>query len=177
MRTFFSRVFFLCLFFLNAHSLHAASKEAFLLAPPCDYEKSKTFQTILQTEPGTQEHEKAKIDFLIERVSKSPYEFVRNGETHPARKAAMHLRWKYMRYKKLASNAENFIEDVASSSRESGSEYLIRVKSGKTHPLRTVFRNELKMLNLAIMRYTKHSSQPLPVSTIELKKDKQAADN
>ncbi len=69
--------------------------------------------------------ELAKIEFLLSAVGSSGCIFIRNGKEHAAEDAEEHLRMKYRRGKKWATNAELFIDRIATKSSFSGKLYRI----------------------------------------------------
>lgn len=109
--------------------------------------------------------ERGKIEYLIARVRQSQYLFVRNGEMHPGRHAAMHLTRKYRKRIENVKTVEAFIEDVASGSSVSGEPYYLKVSEGKVYRVRDVFKNELKALEkyLADFNEPQKSSEASPV--------------
>ena len=139
----------LLFFFFSFPALADKDNANILLGESPDFDTMPAFQRVLQTEPGTVEHERARINYLLDRVAASPYEFIRNNSTYSSKRAAMHLRWKLLRYPRLATNAEQFVLEVASSSRMSGKEYLMR-KDDWTYPLRGIFWEELRLLDEAL---------------------------
>ena len=68
----------------------------------------------------------AEIDYLLDTVVTSGCTFIRNGKEHEPAAAKDHLSMKRRRGKKYYSNAEEFIENLASSSSWSGKPYHIR---------------------------------------------------
>jgi hypothetical protein len=89
--------------------------------------------------------EEGKIEHLISSVSKTPEgtEFIRNGKAHSNVEAAGHLRRKYKSGKKHAATAKLFIENIASKSSFTGTEYSIRFVDGKTVTAHEFFTEEL----------------------------------
>ena len=68
----------------------------------------------------------AEIDYILETVATSNCVFIRNGKEHGPESAKSHLNMKRDRGKKYYSNADEFIENLASSSSWSGKPYYIR---------------------------------------------------
>ena len=64
-----------------------------------------------------------EIELLLDFVSTSGCDFIRNGNRHPPPEAADHLRLKYSRAKRYAGTAEHFIDRLASKSSWSGTPY------------------------------------------------------
>lgn len=67
-----------------------------------------------------------EIDHLLDTVAKSDCVFIRNGKEYGPEAAKDHLSLKRSRGKKYFSNADEFIERLASSSSWSGKPYHIR---------------------------------------------------
>src|SRR3989338_5451139 len=122
-------------------------KEPVLLGPMPIFEASPAFNKLVKTAPGSQEYEKARIDYLFERLSKSRYNFIRNDSTYSSARAVMHIKWKYLRYHNEAKTAEDFIENCATGSRVSGRPYLIKAGPSESYRIADIFSNELKVLD------------------------------
>ena len=88
-------------------------------------------------------NERKKIQYLLARVSRSPYLFVRNGREYEGPKAASHLRRKYASAFRRVDTAEEFVRHIASSSSMTGKPYMIKTPDGQYHPAGDVFGNEL----------------------------------
>lgn len=71
-----------------------------------------------------------EIDHLLDTVASSNCVFIRNGKEHGAEDAKDHLSLKRRRGKKYFSSAEEFIENLASSSSWTGKPYRIRCDDG-----------------------------------------------
>jgi len=67
-----------------------------------------------------------EIDHILDTVATSDCVFIRNGSEHGPEDAKDHLNLKRRRGKKYFSNADEFIENLASSSSWSGKPYQIR---------------------------------------------------
>lgn len=82
-----------------------------------------------------------EIRHLIEFVGNSGCLFIRNGDEHDARSAADHLAMKYGKARSRLTNADAFIEHVASRSFFTGKEYRVRcpglAEQGSSHWLST----------------------------------------
>ncbi len=116
----------------------------FLGAAPA-FESLRSYQRIQQTTPHTPDHEKEKINYLLDRLGGSPYRFIRHGIQYSGKRGAMHLRLKYVRRKKEIPTAEIFLEKIARGSRRTGERYWIEM-DGKRYLLQTLLRNELNRL-------------------------------
>ena len=127
------------------------------LGPGPSFETSPAFQKALAALPGSRELERARIDRLLERVSRSPYNFFRNGGRYTGKRAEAHLKWKYFRNLKTVKTAEDFIEHVASQSKMSGEKYLVELPDKKRIPLRPVLLKELELFDEAVASHREPS--------------------
>ncbi|OGX06748.1 MAG: hypothetical protein A3G87_07620 [Omnitrophica bacterium RIFCSPLOWO2_12_FULL_50_11] len=94
--------------------------------------------------------ETAKIEYLIERIRKSPYLFIRNRVEYSAAEAARHLTWKYEHARRYALTAHDFIRHLATRSLESGLLYLVKLPNGTTYPVKELLENELFALEQSL---------------------------
>jgi endonuclease IV len=91
--------------------------------------------------------EEQKINKLLTYVENlAGAKFVRNGESHDAKKAAEHLRMKREKAGSKVKTALDFIEKVASKSYFSGDPYLITFANGSTRNASDVLKEELKRI-------------------------------
>lgn len=67
-----------------------------------------------------------EIDYILNAVTNSNCVFIRNGKEHGPEAAIEHLNLKRRRGKRYFSSADEFIENLASSSSWSGKPYHIR---------------------------------------------------
>ena len=67
-----------------------------------------------------------EVNYLINAVSESGCNFVRNGKEHTASEAVDHLQMKARRGKRYYDTADEFIDRIASKSSWSGKPYLIQ---------------------------------------------------
>ena len=95
--------------------------------------------------------EEKKIEFLINEVEKVNGTFIRNGKSHPPKKAASHLRMKldnsfnnWFAPSKDKWTAELFIEKIASQSSLSRKPYYIQFSDGKKVPSKIWLTEKLK---------------------------------
>ena len=158
MRSLFKPAFFSFLFLFTFSFYRSgfseskkSEKETPLLAPSHPIEQSVAFKRALKITPDRPEFQKARIDYLLERVSKSPYNFWRNGSQHTGKRAAAHLRWKMIRRYDQVKTAEDFIERVATRSKISGEPYLVLFPGGK-RPLGGVLHHELELFDQVIQK-------------------------
>jgi hypothetical protein len=98
-------------------------------------------------------NEDEKIVKLLNLIENSGAVFVRNGQSHPAKKARSHLEFKYNKAKNMFwffgpqknITAIEFIEQIASKSSTSGEIYKIRLKnSEKAIPTENWLKEKLK---------------------------------
>lgn len=122
------------------------------LVPALEASSMKAFGRAVQAEAGSPALERARIDYLLERVSKSPYNFFRNGGRYTGGRALAHLKWKYFRNLGRVKTAEDFIERVATRSKMSGQAYEVEYRDRKRYPLRSVLLMELALLDEAVQK-------------------------
>ena len=73
----------------------------------------------------------AAIEYLIDTVSQSDMQFVRNFSKHDARRAAKHIRDKYDHFHDDIDSVEKFIELCASESLLTGRNYKVILPGGE----------------------------------------------
>ena len=125
-------------------STSASSSDSQTLGPPADDVSSPAFQKALKAEPGSRALEQARIESLLERVSQSPYNFIRSKERYQGKRAEAHFRWKHLRNLMKVKTAEDFIKYVATQSKMSGEPYQVEFPGGKRYPLAPILYHELK---------------------------------
>ena len=76
----------------------------------------------------------AEIEHLIQSIAESGCTFVRNGKRHTPSAAESHLRMKLRRGKRYVSDAESFIERLASKSSMSKKPYFIECDGDEPVP-------------------------------------------
>lgn len=154
-RGFWGAILFLAMIGPGCATTISAKDDAsdILLGEKPDFENMASFKNLAKAEPGTERYEKARVDYLLERVAKSPYTFLRNGEEHGPARAAAHLKWKFFRYGDKAPSAELFIDNVATVSNQSGEPYLLKVSATEYYPMRIVLNNELRYLDRVMRVY------------------------
>jgi hypothetical protein len=76
----------------------------------------------------------SEIDYILNAVATSDCVFIRNGKEHEPRAAKDHLNLKRRRGKRYFSSADEFIENLASSSSWSGKPYFIRCADEERQP-------------------------------------------
>ena len=129
------------------------------LAPGLALEASPAFQRAVQSDPASREREKARIEYLLERIHGSPYNFIRNDVRYNGKRAWIHLRWKQFRFGKVET-AEDFIQKVATSSKASGKPYSIEWENRKRQPLGAVLLNELHSFDQAVEKRRESITKP-----------------
>lgn len=116
------------------------------LGPEPIFEQLAAYQRLTHLTPHSEGYEESRIDYLLERLARSPYNFVRNGEAFTGLRASRHLKWKQLRAHREHLSAEEFINQVGARSKRTGEEYLMMTEPGKYVPAQVIFRNELTML-------------------------------
>lgn len=134
------------------------------LTPQLDIQTSPAFEKALRAGNDTHKLEAARIEYLLERIRLSPYNFIRNGSRHNGTRAWLHLKWKHFRIRKQVKTAEDFIQKVASGSKASGNPYMIEFEDRKQVPLKTIFLNELRSFDQAV-KDTVQSETPTTKTT------------
>ena len=117
------------------------------LGPPFPWETSRSFQQALRSEPESEALERARIDYLLERISKSPYNFLRNGSRYTGKQAGTHFRWKYFLNRGRVKTAQEFIDKVTTRSKRSGWPYQIQFPDRRRYPLRPLLLQELNFFD------------------------------
>lgn len=126
------------------HYTHAP--KGFLLSSDYKIQNNPYYEWVVSQKDHSSALEQAKIEYLIERIRKSPYLFIRNEEEHKSNEAAEHLAWKYHQGRKYAKTAHDFINNIASSSIITGNVYLVKLGGGIVCPVREILLNELQVL-------------------------------
>lgn len=126
-----------------AHSVEAKA----LLDPAPNVKKHPLFKTILKAKQGSKVYEGHRIEYLLNRMMRSSCIFIRNGEKHVGKTAAMHMRWKYKMYQKEVVTAKDFIEKIANGSRKTRETYKIQLPDGQIYPSQDILSNELELLD------------------------------
>jgi len=122
------------------------------LGPSPDFDSMRPFRDLLKKEPGTFNYERARINYLLERVTKSPYNLIRNNGRYSGKRGAVHLKWKYyFRGGRSVKTAEEFIDRVATFSKRSGDPYLMEFPTRKRYPLRDLLLRELRELDKELL--------------------------
>lgn len=137
------------------------------LGPPPTWETSRAFQKAVQSQPGSRALEQTRIDYLLERVSKSPYNFIRNGSRYTGKRTEAHLRWKHFRQQRQVKTAEEFIDRVASYSKMSGQSYWVVFPDKKRYELHPLLLHELELLDQALERERERMKQTPAVADPE----------
>ncbi len=89
--------------------------------------------------------ESDKIAALLDAFSTSDITFIRNGEEHDGKYAREHLEAKLKETKDI-NTGEDFISKVASTSKETGKPYLIKLKDGTQIECAKWLRDYLKQV-------------------------------
>jgi hypothetical protein len=129
---------------LRAQIVHAPRE--LLVAPDSDVQADPNFQWILEKEKNGLPTESAKIEYLLDRIRESSYDFIRNGIMHSPQKAAEHLAWKYSFARDRVKTADQFILYLATKSLKTGLPYMIKLPNGVLYPCGDILSNELNRL-------------------------------
>lgn len=129
-----------------------APPQQLLLTPTSEIDQDPYFDWILAQSHRGAPIETAKIEYLIERIRKSPYQFIRNRAEYSAAEAARHLAWKYEHGRKYIETAHDFIQLLATRSLESGLLYFVKLPNGATYPVRDLLENELFALERSLIK-------------------------
>jgi hypothetical protein len=117
-----------------------------LLTPAYNIQNNPYFDWVIRERADQKKLEDAKVEYLIERVRKSPYTFVRNGSEHMSNQAAEHLTHKYRKAKERINTARQFIEHLATRSSSSGKLYMMKLPKEIAYPTGEILENELEIL-------------------------------
>jgi hypothetical protein len=131
-------------FLLVAKRSH--TPEDLFLEPAKNVRKSPSYQKVLNYGDNPVALERAKIDYLIDRMRESTCTFYRNKVAHSGPRGAAHLTWKYRRKVSRIEKVQDFIEEIATRSSTSGELYLIKCGQAEAYPVRDVLLNELERL-------------------------------
>jgi len=124
-----------------------ADETRLLLDPAPDPAASPAFRSLLKAAPGTSVYEIRKMEYLLERISRSASVFIRNGQEHTGVIAALHMRWKYVRYKNEVKTGDDFVRKVANGSRKTREDYRIKMRDGQIYRSTEILLNELAELD------------------------------
>lgn len=135
---------------------------SFSLVPSFSVESSRQFRRAVNAQPGSKERERARIEYLLERVYQSPYNFIRNGSRYSGKRAWLHIRWKYFRNLGRIKTAEDFILWAATRSKTSGEFYLVEMTDRKRYPLKDFLVHELHLFDEAVKKRGTAESETTP---------------
>lgn len=96
-----------------------------------------------------------EIRQLISFVAGSQCTFIRNGDAHPARDAAEHLRMKYGKARSRLGTPEQFIEHVATRSFFTGEEYRVQCPGRPEQASASWLRQELQHQRMPVTAATR----------------------
>ncbi len=92
--------------------------------PVDNFETSPKLRRLVKLRDKGLVFERAKIDFLLESISNSDFEYDRNRVDYDAKQTVKHLRKKYKKNFREIRTVEDFIEKIATRSEASGRRYL-----------------------------------------------------
>lgn len=127
----------------------------FTLGSSSSLDKSPSFRQALQVLPGSKAFQEARIQYLLEQIAHSPYNFIRNGSRYSGERARAHFLWKYNLNRRFVVTAEDFIERVTTRSKLSGHTYVVELSGGKRYPLAPILARELARLDGEIAKHRK----------------------
>ena len=81
--------------------------------------------------PQKGENLERKIFWLIEKIEKSNYIFIRNGTEYTSKEAVRHIVKKYEHFKDNINSIEDFIDYAASKSYLTGKPYILKNSKGE----------------------------------------------
>lgn len=92
--------------------------------------------------------EMSKVHYLINCIRFSKNSFKRNGKKYTGNQAAQWLEYKVKKFRDEIKTAEDFIEKIGCYSRTSGKQYYIGYANGVCVPIKSVYYNELRALDV-----------------------------
>ncbi len=122
------------------------------LGDVAEIETLGSFKKLAQKTDADPGYEKARIEYLLERLSRTTYNFLRNGETYDSKKAVLLMRYKWAKFKSEVNTAEDFALNVASVSRTSGEPYYVKAHN-RFYLVKDILFFELEQLDQALLRY------------------------
>lgn len=124
----------------QSHSLEAPQGEIFLSAVPQEPD-SGFFSR------WSQPYDEAdKIRYLLDRIGKCRYHFIRNGAVYDGRFARRWCLYKMFRWVRGVDTADGFVHRVASFSQKTRKPYLVELPDGRVYSMESVLTNELAHL-------------------------------
>lgn len=109
-------------------------------------QRNPAYTRVMTAKLDSRTLEDAKIQYLLEAVRRTKYDFVRNGAHHDGARAVLHLRQKYKARRHLVHTAREFIDLCASRSETTGKPYVVQLPSKETYSTHDVLYNELRRL-------------------------------
>jgi hypothetical protein len=98
-------------------------------------------------QPAAARTEPERIEALIAAIAASGIVFIRNGTEHSASEAADHLRTKWSRAGNRIATAESFIDNLGSTSSQSGDPYRVRLPDGTERDAGPWLHEQLKAID------------------------------
>jgi hypothetical protein len=135
------------LIFLAASSqARAQISSRVLLCPARTANDSPYYEQVVRKRDDVPAFERAKIEYLIERLRESHLTFYRNREPHTGKEAANHVSMKRFRAGGLVKTARDFIKYIASRSSQTNQPYMVRLANGEMMPVKELLSNELEKI-------------------------------
>lgn len=123
-----------------------------LLGDAAEIETLGSFKKLAEKKGLEVDYQKQRIEYLLERLSRTTYNFLRNGETHDSKKAILLMRYKWIKFSSEVQTAEDFVDKIASGSRTSGEPYYVKANQ-RYYLVKDVLFFELKELDQALSRH------------------------
>jgi hypothetical protein len=115
--------------------------------PNLDIQTSSYFAELKREYGKGLVYERAKIKYLLGHTSESAYQFVRMDVVYGGERTAKHLRKKYQQRFSEIKTAQEFIDKVASISKDWGRPYLALPGDGRAYRTGDILNYELKRLD------------------------------
>jgi len=114
--------------------------------PDTPFEESPYFAQLIRTYGNGHAHEHAKILYLLDSTRETNFQYIRNGFYYDSNTTMRHLRKKYKQRLDRIRTAQQFIDDVASLSSQTGRPYLAVPGDGHAYPTGPILQYELDRL-------------------------------
>ncbi|HCM42187.1 MAG TPA: hypothetical protein DIS66_02590 [Candidatus Omnitrophica bacterium] len=123
-----------------------------LLGDAAEIETLGSFKKLAEKTGLETDYQKQRIEYLLERLSRTAYNFLRNGETHNSKKAILLMRYKWVKFGSEVQTAEDFVDKIASGSRTSGEPYYVKANQ-RYYLVKDILFFELEQLDQALLRH------------------------
>jgi len=123
-----------------------------LLGDAAEIETLGSFKKLAEKTGVEADYQKQRIEYLLERLSRTAYNFLRNGEMHDSKKAVLLMRYKWVKFGSEVQKAEDFVDKIASGSRTSGEPYYVKANQ-RYYLVKDILFFELEQLDQALLRH------------------------